>query len=76
MKDSTTFVNTERRKFFDLVGKAGVAAGILRASPLVAGIFANRYAQAAGTMSKRVIFVYTPMAPLAAYGCPVGPVQA
>ncbi|HMW72694.1 MAG TPA: DUF1552 domain-containing protein [Cellvibrionaceae bacterium] len=60
MKDSTTFVNNERRKFFDLVGKAGVAAGILRASPLVAGIFANRYAQAAGTMSKRVIFVYTP----------------
>lgn len=60
MKDSTTFVNHERRKFFDLVGKAGVAAGILRASPLVAGIFANRYAQAAGTLSKRVIFVYTP----------------
>jgi hypothetical protein len=60
MKDSKTFVNNERRKFFDLVGKAGVAAGILRASPLVAGLFANRYAQAAGTMSKRVIFVYTP----------------
>ncbi len=60
MKDSKTFVNNERRKFFDLVGKAGVAAGILRVSPIVAGIFANRYAQAAGTMSKRVIFVYTP----------------
>lgn len=60
MKDTTKFVNNERRKFFGMVGKAGVSAGLLRASPFIAGIFANRYAQAAGAMSKRVIFVYTP----------------
>jgi hypothetical protein len=60
MKDTKQFVNNERRKFFEMMGKAGVSAGLLRVSPLVAGIFANRYAQAAGAMSKRVIFVYTP----------------
>lgn len=60
MKDTNKHINTQRRRFFAMVGKAGVSAAALRASPFVAGIFANRYAQAAGVMNKRVIFVYTP----------------
>lgn len=51
--------NRERRAFLSMLGKAGVAAPLLRASPLVAGLFANRYAHAQGG-NKKFIAIYHP----------------
>lgn len=50
--------NRERRAFLSMLGKAGIAAPLLRASPLVAGLFASRYAQAQG--GKKFIAIYHP----------------
>lgn len=52
--------NRERRDFLAMIGKIGVAAPLLRMSPLVAGIFANRYAQAQGVGNKKFISIYHP----------------
>lgn len=50
-------INRERRKFLDMIGRAGVASSVLKASALAGGLFANRYAMAAGG-PKRVIYCY------------------
>ena len=51
--------NLERRKFLDMIGRAGVSTALLKASPFAAGIFASRHAMAAD-INKRVIFMYLP----------------
>lgn len=51
--------NHERRAFLSMLGKAGIAAPLLRASPLVAGLFANRFAHAQ-TGNKKFIAIYHP----------------
>jgi hypothetical protein len=58
MKDTSRYINNERRKFLDMLAKMGVSSGLMRASALGAGLLANRYAEAASVMKKRVIFVY------------------
>jgi hypothetical protein len=50
-------INREKRKFLDVLGKVGISSGALKASTLIGGIFANRYAQAAGG-PKRVFYCY------------------
>ena len=49
-----------RRKFLEMVGKAGLSTNLLRASPLVAGIMANRFAHAQDGANKRVVFLFFP----------------
>ncbi len=51
--------NRERRAFLSMLSKIGVSAPLLRTSPLVAGIFASRFAQAQNG-SKRFISIYHP----------------
>lgn len=58
-KDDKSAANG-RRKFLEMVGKGGVSTGLLRASPLVAGMMANRYASAAEGDNKRVVFLFFP----------------
>lgn len=58
-------LNRSRRNFLQFIGKTGIAAPALKGSTLLAGLLANRYAQASGG-TKRVVFVYTPM------GAPTG----
>lgn len=50
-------VQKERRSFLDMLGKAGVASSVLRASSLLGGVMAARYAAAAGE-KKRVVYCY------------------
>lgn len=50
-------INTERRKFLDMVGRSGVASSALKASSLLGGIFGTRHALAAGG-PKRIIYCY------------------
>lgn len=52
------FVQKDRRNFLEMVGKAGVSAGLLKASALVGGIFANRHALAQDYANKRVVYCY------------------
>lgn len=53
-------MNRSRRKFLDFIAKSGVTAPALKSSTLVAGLMANRFAQANEGV-KRVVFVYTPL---------------
>lgn len=52
--------NKERRAFLSMLGKAGVSAPLIYGSPLIAGLFANRYAHAQGTGAKKFISIYHP----------------
>lgn len=52
--------NRDRRAFLEKLGKIGVAAPLLRTAPLVAGIFANRYAHAQTGGGKKFISIYFP----------------
>lgn len=52
-------INKDRRKFLDMLGKAGVSTSILKASTLAGGIFASRFAEAQDD-NKKIIFVYLP----------------
>lgn len=52
--------NKERRQFLDLIARAGVSTSLLKASPLVMGLFAARYSEAQGNNEKRVVFLYQP----------------
>ncbi len=52
--------NRERRAFLSMLGNIGVAAPLLRTSPLVAGIFASRFAEAQGVGNKKFISIYHP----------------
>ncbi len=51
-------VNNDRRRFLDMIGKAGVSTSLLKASPLIGGIFANRHALAQDLSNKRVVYCY------------------
>lgn len=50
-------VNKERRKFLDMIGKAGVSSSLVKASSLIGGAFATRQAMAAGG-PHRVVYCY------------------
>ncbi len=50
-------VNKERRRFMDMIGKAGVSSSVLKASTMLGGLFASRHAMAAGG-PKRVVYCY------------------
>ncbi len=52
--------NRERRRFLDMVARAGVSTAMLKAVPLLAGVFASRYATAQAAANKRVVFMYLP----------------
>lgn len=52
--------NKERRRFLDMVSRAGVSTALLKACPLAMGIFASRFATAAEATNKRVVFMYLP----------------
>lgn len=52
--------NRERREFLSMLGKAGVSAPLVKASPLLAGLFANRFAHAQGAGNKKFISIYHP----------------
>ena len=52
-------INQERRKFLDMLGKAGVSTSILKASTIAGGIFASRYAEAQEN-NRKIIFIYLP----------------
>lgn len=60
MKITDKTAINERRKFLDMVSKAGISSALMRASPLVAGMMANRYASAAPVANKRAIFLFFP----------------
>ncbi len=53
-------IYTERRKFLDMLSKAGVSAGLMRAAPLVGGLMSVRFAEAAATADKKFILIYHP----------------
>lgn len=57
-KDRDQFVQQDRRRFLDLIGKSGIAAGLLKGSALLGGILANRHALAQTAVNKRVVFCY------------------
>lgn len=57
---SNKTLNNSRRRFIEFAGKSGIAAKALQGSSLLAGLLANRYAQASNGV-KRVVFVYTPL---------------
>jgi hypothetical protein len=59
MTSETRKINQERRKFLEFVSKAGVSSALWRASPLVAGLMVNRYAEAV-TAPKRFIALSYP----------------
>jgi|GEM_PF-1789490 hypothetical protein len=52
--------NRERRAFLSMLGRIGVSAPLLRTAPLVAGVFANRFAEAQTTGRKKFISIYHP----------------
>src|SRR5690606_7445672 len=57
----TRVANRERRRFLDLVARAGVSTSLLKYSPLVMSVFASRYAEAALQNSqKKAVFFYQP----------------
>lgn len=53
-------IDLKRRKFFEVVSKAGISSSLLRLSPLVGGMMANRNAAAAEGLNKRVVFLSFP----------------
>lgn len=52
--------NRERRRFLDMIARAGVSTSLLKASPFAAGMFASRFASAQANLNKRVVFMYLP----------------
>lgn len=52
--------NKERRRFLDMISRAGVSTALLKASPLAMGAFASRFATAQAATNKRVVFMYLP----------------
>jgi len=57
-KERDDFVQKDRRRFLDLIGKSGIAIGLLKGSALMGGILANRHALAQDATNKRVVFCY------------------
>jgi hypothetical protein len=60
MKLQDKSINLRRRKFFDMVAKAGVSSAVLRSSGLAMGMLANRFASAQDAANKRVLFLSFP----------------
>ncbi len=60
MKDTNSSIHKSRREFLGMLKNAGIAAGMLKAAPLVGGLMATRAARAQTQGVKRAIFVYTP----------------
>lgn len=60
MKIQDKSINLRRRKFFDMVAKAGVSSAVLRSSGLAMGMLANRFASAQDAANKRVLFLSFP----------------
>ena len=52
-------INQNRRRFLDMIGKAGVSTSLLKASTIVGGVFASRFAEAQGE-SPKLIMIYHP----------------
>lgn len=52
-------MQAERRRFLDMLGKAGVSAGLLRASAIAGGMMSARFAEAA-TNDKKFVLIYHP----------------
>lgn len=50
----------KRRQFLQMVANSGISASLLRATPLAAGLMANRFAHASEIPPKRVIFLCFP----------------
>lgn len=59
MKSTEKNAHNQRRKFLDMIAKAGISSAVLRASPLVAGLMVNRFAYAANP-PKRAFFAFFP----------------
>ncbi|BCD95881.1 DUF1552 domain-containing protein [Marinagarivorans cellulosilyticus] len=55
--------NSTRRRFLDMVSKAGVSSALWKASPFVGGAMINRAAQAAGETKRFIAFSYPAGAP-------------
>ena len=51
-------MNVKRRQFLSMVGKSGISAGLLKASPLLMGMMTTRFAEAQGAANKRFILTY------------------
>lgn len=65
--------NTERRRFLEMVARAGVSTSLLKYSPLVMSVFASRYAEAAlQTTRKKAVFFYQPDGAPPGYWTPNG----
>lgn len=50
--------NNERRRFLEMIGKAGVSTKMLQASTVLGGVMANRFATAQEGTNKNVVFCY------------------
>lgn len=50
--------NNDRRRFLEMIGKAGVSTKMLQASTLLGGVMANRFATAQEGANKNVVFCY------------------
>lgn len=51
------YVQQDRRRFLDIVSKAGISSSVLRASTLLGGVMAGRHAMAQGA-NVRVVYCY------------------
>ncbi len=59
LKHREEFLKKDRRRFLDMIGKAGISTGLLRSSAMIGGIMANRHALAAPDISNmRVVYCY------------------
>lgn len=64
----------DRRSFLGMIGKAGISTKMLKASSLLGGVMANRYALAADeALNKRVIFCYLNSGAVNGHWLPSGP---
>jgi hypothetical protein len=53
-------INNERRKFLEMIGKAGVSTSVLQASSLAGAMMASRFAEAQTGGSKKFILLFHP----------------
>ena len=64
-------VQNSRRQFLEFIGKSGATGAVLKHMPILAGLMANRYANASNNPVRRVVFVYTPLGSPAGVWLPV-----
>jgi hypothetical protein len=53
-------INKDRRKFLEMIGKAGVSTSVLQASTLAGAMMSSRFAQAQSNGSKKFILLFHP----------------